>query len=39
MTAETSDQVLERLGRLHPRLIDLSLGRIERLLKAVPQEG
>jgi dihydrofolate synthase/folylpolyglutamate synthase len=27
-----SDRVLERLGRLHPKLIDLSLGRIERLL-------
>jgi dihydrofolate synthase/folylpolyglutamate synthase len=32
--------VLERLGRLHPKLIDLSLGRIERLLAALddPQE-
>jgi len=40
VTAESSDQVLERLGRLHPKLIDLSLGRIERLLKALgnPQE-
>ena len=40
MTAETSDRVLERLGRLHPKLIDLSLGRIERLLAALdyPQE-
>ncbi len=40
MTAETSDRVLERLGRLHPKLIDLSLGRIERLLSALgdPQE-
>jgi len=40
MTAETSDQVLERLGRLHPKLIDLSLGRIKRLLAALgnPQE-
>jgi dihydrofolate synthase/folylpolyglutamate synthase len=35
VTAESSDQVLERLGRLHPKLIDLSLGRIERLLKAL----
>ncbi len=35
MTAETSDRVLERLGRLHPKLIDLSLGRIERLLAAL----
>jgi dihydrofolate synthase/folylpolyglutamate synthase len=30
-----SDIVLERLSRLHPKLIDLSLGRIERLLKAL----
>ena len=38
--AETSDRVLERLGRLHPKLIDLSLGRIERLLTTLgnPQE-
>ncbi len=27
-----SDRVLERLTRLHPKKIDLSLGRIERLL-------
>lgn len=27
-----SDAVLERLGRLHPKVIDLSLGRMERLL-------
>src|SRR5439155_9093473 len=32
MSVETSDRVLERLSRLHPKLIDLSLGRIERLL-------
>jgi dihydrofolate synthase/folylpolyglutamate synthase len=40
MTAPTSDRVLERLGRLHPKLIDLSLGRIERLLAALgnPQD-
>jgi dihydrofolate synthase/folylpolyglutamate synthase len=40
MTAKTSDRVLERLGRLHPKLIDLSLGRIERLLGALgnPQD-
>jgi dihydrofolate synthase/folylpolyglutamate synthase len=40
VTTETSDRVLERLGRLHPKLIDLSLGRIERLLPALgsPQE-
>ncbi len=35
MTTETSDRVLERLGHLHPKLIDLSLGRIERLLAAL----
>ena len=35
MTGETSDRVLERLSRLHPKLIDLSLGRIERLLAAL----
>jgi dihydrofolate synthase / folylpolyglutamate synthase len=40
VTAPTSDRVLERLGRLHPKLIDLSLGRIERLLAALgnPQD-
>jgi dihydrofolate synthase/folylpolyglutamate synthase len=40
VSTQTSDQVLERLNRLHPKLIDLSLGRIERLLAAVgnPQE-
>jgi dihydrofolate synthase / folylpolyglutamate synthase len=40
VTKETSDRVLERLGRLHPKLIDLSLGRIERLLAALgnPQD-
>ena len=40
MNAKTSDLVLERLGRLHPKLIDLSLGRVERLLAALdhPQE-
>ncbi len=27
-----SDVILERLGRLHPKVIDLSLGRMERLL-------
>src|ERR1700741_3594226 len=35
MTTQTSDRVLERLSRLHPKLIDLSLGRIERLLAAL----
>jgi dihydrofolate synthase/folylpolyglutamate synthase len=40
VTVETSDQVLERLSRLHPKLIDLSLGRVERLLAALdnPQD-
>ena len=40
MSAATSDIVLERLTRLHPKLIDLSLGRIEGLLAALgdPQE-
>jgi dihydrofolate synthase/folylpolyglutamate synthase len=40
VNAQTSDRVLERLGRLHPKLIDLSLSRIERLLSALdnPQE-
>ena len=40
MTAATSDRVLERLSRLHPKLIDLSLGRVERLLAALgnPQD-
>ena len=30
-----AEQVLSRLGRLHPKKIDLSLGRIERLLAAL----
>jgi len=40
MTAQTSDGILERLSRLHPKLIDLSLGRVERLLAALgnPQD-
>ena len=32
---ETSDQLLERLTSLHPRLIDLKLDRMERLLAAL----
>ncbi len=32
---EPSDRVLERLTALHPKVIDLSLGRIERLLAAL----
>lgn len=31
----SSDQLLERLHRLHPKLIDLSLGRTQRLLAAL----
>ena len=36
-----SDAILERLSRLHPKLIDLSLGRIERLLARLghPEEA
>jgi dihydrofolate synthase/folylpolyglutamate synthase len=32
---ERTDTVLERLMRLHPKAIDLSLGRVERLLAAL----
>lgn len=32
MSAETLDAALKRLGRLHPKSIDLSLGRLEALL-------
>jgi dihydrofolate synthase / folylpolyglutamate synthase len=35
VTAPTSDLVLARLTRLHPKLIDLSLGRVEGLLAAL----
>ena len=40
MIAAASDIVLTRLMRLHPKLIDLSLGRVERLLAALgnPQD-
>ncbi|MHA1599684.1 MAG: bifunctional folylpolyglutamate synthase/dihydrofolate synthase [Alphaproteobacteria bacterium] len=31
-TGQSSDAVLDRLSRLHPKIIDLSLGRIEDLL-------
>ena len=31
MTSYGSDLILARLQKLHPRMIDLSLGRIERL--------
>ena len=39
-TAETIEAALQRLSRLHPKKIDLSLGRIERLLEALgrPQD-
>ena len=30
-----SDRVLERLTILHPKVIDLTLGRVERLLAAL----
>jgi dihydrofolate synthase/folylpolyglutamate synthase len=38
--AEGSDAILERLGALHPKKIDLSLGRIEALLETLgrPQD-
>jgi dihydrofolate synthase / folylpolyglutamate synthase len=41
VTIATSDRILERLGHLHPKLIDLSLGRVERLLAALgnPQDA
>ena len=29
---QTSDLLLERMMRLHPKVIDLTLGRVERLL-------
>jgi dihydrofolate synthase/folylpolyglutamate synthase len=40
VTAPASDILLERLSRLHPKLIDLSLGRVEGLLAALgnPQD-
>jgi dihydrofolate synthase / folylpolyglutamate synthase len=40
MKGAASDRVLERLGRLHPKLIDLSLDRVERLLAVLgdPQD-
>jgi len=38
---DKSDQILRRLLELHPKLIDLSLGRVSRLLSALgnPQEN
>src|SRR6266404_4440849 len=33
--AQTSDLVLERLNKLHPKIIDLELDRVLRLLAAV----
>jgi len=40
MTAPTSDVILERMMALHPKIIDLTLGRMFRLLEALgnPQE-
>jgi dihydrofolate synthase/folylpolyglutamate synthase len=40
MSQPASDRILERLALLHPKLIDLSLGRVERLLAALgsPQD-
>lgn len=40
VSTEPSDVILERLERLHPKEIDLSLGRVLRLLEALgnPQE-
>jgi dihydrofolate synthase/folylpolyglutamate synthase len=40
-TPRPSDAVLDRLTRLHPKVIDLSLGRIERLLLRLgsPERG
>ena len=35
MTVFDSDRILERLQRLHPKAIDLSLGRLSRLLQAL----
>ena len=35
MVAPTSDVILDRLMALHPKIIDLSLGRMHRLLEAV----
>lgn len=40
MSAETSDVILERMMALHPKVIDLTLDRVWRLLKALgnPQD-
>lgn len=35
MTARTSDAILERMMTLHPKVIDLTLGRVHRLLAAL----
>ena len=35
MTGSYSDVILDRLTGLHPKLIDLNLGRMERLLAAL----
>ncbi|SHG89740.1 bifunctional folylpolyglutamate synthase/dihydrofolate synthase [Cognatishimia maritima] len=41
MTAKTSDAILDRMMALHPKVIDLTLDRVWRLLKALdnPQEN
>ncbi len=33
MSKKTSDVILERIMRLHPKVIDLKLNRVEHLLK------
>ena len=40
MTAPTSDAILERMMALHPKIIDLTLDRVWRLLDALgnPQD-
>ena len=40
-TKPPSDAILERMNRLHPKIIDLTLGRIERLLARLghPERG
>lgn len=41
MTSPTSDLILERMMALHPKIIDLTLGRMHRLLEALdnPQDS
>ena len=35
MTTQTSDHILERMMALHPKVIDLTLDRMWRLLKTL----